>query len=341
MSTRSAPTSSTAPQRKPARPRIMAPRRIADILDRIAQYQQRHGGQFPTARSAADSDAGRNADSWSAIDNALRRNAIAPCPQYLRIKAALAQRGLTPSLARLNPAYAAPRVQPRRYTDILAMVRQSVAQHGRFPIRTSRFDVAGFNDSWTAIDSALIDGAIAPCPLWQAHCQRMAELGVTPSLASLNPAYLPVRRQPRSLAAVLAAITDYMGAHGGKTPTQRSPFPAGRGHDSWKAVCKALSTGAIVADAARDEFHARLALSGQKPTLFTLIDCYRTELKTACALAFPDLAAALQPQRASRPPVSFAALVAQLFPPTHPAGQRIDPASLGHRLSRTLKCAKW
>lgn len=294
----------------------MSRRRINDILELIAEYRAQHGQRFPTARSPFP----RGGDSWNAIDSALRRGAIVQCLRYTQIKTALAQRGLTPTLARLDPAYVPPRTRRRRFADILEMVERSTVRHGRFPLRGARFDLPGFDDSWIAIDSALADGAIAPCPLWAEHCAKMERLGVSASLASLNPRYRPFRRQHRSIAAIKSAIVEHMGRNGGRMPNQRAAYPGGRRSDSWKAVCKALSSGAIAQDADRAELAARLAVKGQKPSLYTLIDCYRDELRAAYALAWPQPAApaqragaALHPARAARKPAQFAALVSQLF----------------------------
>src|SRR5471030_2291024 len=125
--------------------RTMARRTIQDIFKLIAQFQAQHGQRFPTIVSPC-------------IRTGHSRDAIVQCPQFVELKAALLRRGLTPSLARLNTAHVAVRTQKRRFADILAMVQRSVELHGQFPMRTSRFDVPGYRDTWTAIDSALIDG---------------------------------------------------------------------------------------------------------------------------------------------------------------------------------------
>lgn len=258
--------------------RVMVKRRISDIVTWIVEFQARHDGQFPTTRSPFL----RPGDSWNAIDGALRRDAIVQCPQFMQLKAALKQRKLTPNLARLNPAYVAPRTRMRRFEDILRMVQLSCAQHGGvFPRRSDPFDVRGYDDTWTAIDSALIEGAIADCPLWRAHNDRMAALGVVPSLASLNPQYRPRRRGPRTLAVIKSEIVLHMAGNAGTVPNQRSRFPAGGRQDSWKAICNALRSAAVTQDSDWTEFCARLDQAGQKPSLFTLIDRYFHELREA------------------------------------------------------------
>lgn len=308
--------------------RTMTKRRINDILELIREFQARHDGKFPTIRSPFP----RAGGSWNAIDGALRRDAIVQCPHFVQLKAALRRRGLTPTLARLDPSYTAPRTRRRHLADILHMVKQSSEQHGgRFPLRTDPFEVRGYEDTWIAIDSALADGAIGECPLWIAHRGKMAQLGVMPSLASLNPRYQPVRRQRRSIASIKAAIVVHMTENAGRTPSQRARFPAGAKHDSWKAICKALRSGTIEHDTDWTELLARLELSTQKPSLFTLIDRYRSELQDAFALAHPAEPGArpvpcapLRPARVEKKPAQFAALVAQLFCSPVAAGADAD-----------------
>lgn len=262
----------------PPTARVMIKRRITDIAKWIMEFQAHYGGKFPTTRSPFL----RPEDSWNAIDGALRRDAIVQCPQFIQLKAALRQRNLTPNLARLNLAYASPRTRKRRFVDILRMVQHSCAQHGGvFPRRSDCFDVRGYDDTWTAIDNALIEGAIAECPLWSEHSGRMAALGVASSLASLHPQYRPRRRGQRTLAAIKSAIVLHMAGNAGRTPNQRSRFPDGEGQDSWKAICNALRSATFVRDADWNDFCAKLELSGQKPSLFTLITCYNHELREA------------------------------------------------------------
>jgi len=298
--------------------RTMARRTIQDIFKLIAQFQAQHGQRFPTIVSPCI----RTGHSWNAIDSALRRDAIVQCPQFVELKAALLRRGLTPSLARLNAAHVAVRTQKRRFADILAMVRHSVELHGQFPMRTSKFDVPGYRDTWTAIDSALIDGAIAECPLWTAHCGKMRQLGISASLASLHPAYRPLRRQHRSIASIIALVVEYMVENAGKMPNQRARFPGTKPHDTWKAICKALRSSAVIEDADKREFDARLAQSNQKPSLYTLMECYRSALQSAYDVACSRPAGAMgQPPSQSTPEaapvtkqaVPFAALISQLF----------------------------
>jgi len=319
---------------KHAPARTMVKRRLADILALIREFQARHGGKFPTNRSPFPRPEG----SWNAIDSALRRDAIVHCPDFMRLKEALLRRGLTPSLARLDPAYTAHHAGRRRFADILQLVQQSREQHGgRFPLRTDPFTVRGHRDTWIAIDSALAAGAIAECPQWIAHRERMARLGVRPSLASLHPDYQPYRRQRRTIASIQAAIVAYMAEHGGRLPNQRAPFPSTVPADSWKAICKALRSATIENDADWTAFQARLEQSGQKSSLYTLIDRYQEELRSTFALAHPAVAAAPPaPTRvrkaasAKKKQVQFAALVAQLF---H-APAAANAASSNSRLSR-------
>jgi hypothetical protein len=318
----------------------MAKRRIGDILELIREFQERHDGKFPTLKSPYP----RASGSWNAIDGALRRDAMVQCQHFVQLKAALLLRGLTPTLARLDPSYTAPRTRRRHFADILQMVKQSSEQHGgRFPLRTDPFEVRGYEDTWIAIDSALVYGAIGECPLWIALRGKMAQLGIKPSLASLNPHYQPVRRQRRSIASIKAAIVVHMTENAGRTPSQRTCFPSGAGHDSWKAICKALRSGTIEHDPDWTEFHARLELSKQKPSLFTLIDCYYNELQDAFGLAHPVEPGArsvpcppLRPTHIEKRPVQFGALVAQLFCSPAAAGADVDPVSSNHRLARTL-----
>ena len=296
--------------------RIMRKRTIQDILNLIAQFQAQHAQKFPSVASPFIGVG----DSWNAIDGALRRDAMVQCKQFVELKAALLQRGLTPSLARLNPAYLAPRTRKRQFSEILVMVKRSVKQHAQFPLRTSPFEVLGYHDTWTAIDSALIGGAIIACPLWRAHCSKMEQLGVTPSLASLHPDYRPVRRQPRSIASIMALIVNYMSKNAGKMPNQRASFPRDTSPDSWKAICQALRLGAVMPDADRGEFYARLDLSGQKPSLFTFIECYRSQLQAQYERAWCQplessqrLVSRPAPACIEKKPVQFAALISQLF----------------------------
>jgi hypothetical protein len=307
---------------RPASP--LAKRRIADILALIREYQLSHGGKFPTTRSPFPRPRG----SWNAIDRALRHDAIVQCEHFTQLKAALLRRGLTPTLARLNPSYIAPHNGPRRFADILQVIRESREQHGgRFPLRTDPFAVRGHSDTWIAIDSALTTGAIADCPLWIAHREKMARLGVKPSLASLHPHYRPVRRERRTIASIQAAVVAYMAQHGGKLPNQRAAFPSQVPADSWKAICKALRLGNIEPDGDWREFCARIEESQQKPSLFTFMACYRQELHSMFALAPPAASAAApitvpraRSARATKRPVQFAALVSQLFRPPSLAG---------------------
>jgi hypothetical protein len=276
----------------------MAKRRIGDILELIGEFRARHDGKFPTLKSPYP----RASGSWNAIDGALRRDAMVQCQHFVQLKAALLRRGLTPTLARLDPSYTAPRIRRRHFADILQMVRQSSEQHGgHFPLRTDPFEVRGYEDTWIAINSALVDGAIAECPLWIAHRGKMAQLGILASLASLNPHYRPVRRQRRSIASNKAAIVLHMTGNAGKTPSQRARFPTGVRHDSWKAICKALRSGTIEHDPEWTEFLARLELSEQKPSLFTFIDRYRNELQDAFALALDHRTHSVEPGGSSVP----------------------------------------
>lgn len=305
-------------------PRVTRKRTIAEIFRQIAEFQSRYR-RFPTIASPF---IGQD-DSWNAIDGALRRDMIVQCRDFVALKAALASQGLAPSLARLNQAYERPRTQKRRFPDILAMIRGAIEQDGRFPLRTAPFNVPGYRDTWTAIDSALIHGAIADCPLWLAHVQNMAALGVAPSLATLDPAYRPKRRQLRSIAGIKAMILAHMKANGGKMPVQRSRLAGAATGDSWKAIGKALSTGAIAHDADRIDFAARLAQSQRKASLFSLEACYRDELTAAYR---QDLGRGGEQQSA----VPFAALISPLF---HAAGEEastIDGAASSFRLKRSL-----
>lgn len=207
-------------KRAPAR--TMVKRRIADILELIREFQAHNGGKYPTTRSPFLHTSG----SWNAIDGALRRDAIVQCPRFMELKAALLRRGLTPTLARLDPSYIAAHAEPRRFADILQMINRSRRQHGgRFPLRTDPFNVHGHEDTWIAIDSALTVGTIIDCPLWITHRDRMVRLGVNPSLASLHPHYRPVRRERRTIAYIQAALVAYMVEHAGMLPSQRAPFP--------------------------------------------------------------------------------------------------------------------
>lgn len=320
--------------------RTMIKRRIGDILELIREFQALHDGKFPTTTSTYP----RATGSWNAIDGALRRDAIVQCQHFVQLKAALLRRGLTPTLARLDPSYTAPRVGRRHFTDILQMVRQSSEQHGgRFPLRTDSFEVRGYADTWIAVDSALVEGAIAECPLWLAHRRRMALLGVMPSLATLNPHYQPVRRQQRSVASIKEAIVMHLAENAGRMPSQRARFPAAAKPDSWKAICKALRSGTVVHDPDWTEFRARLELSEQKPSLFTLIDRYRNELQDAYALAHPvEPGTRPNPPPSSRPThvkkkaVQFSALVAQLYCSPAAIVADVDPVSSNYRLARTL-----
>ena len=305
--------------------RSLAKRRIADILALIREFQSLHGGKFPTTRSPFPRPHG----SWNAIDRALRHDAIVQCEHFVQLKAALQRRGLKPTLARLNPAYTASHSGPRRFADILELVRLSAEQHGgRFPLRSDPFAVRGHSDTWIAIDSALTTGAIVECPLWIAHRDKMARLGVKPSLASLRPHYRPVRRAPRTVAAIKATIVAYMAQHAGRMPNQRAAFPGSVPPDSWKAICKSLRYGTVEHDADWSDFCARLAQSRQKASLFTFTCCYRDELHSMFALT-PPAAPAAAPiaiprarggRQRKQPPVQFAALVSQLFRPPSNAG---------------------
>ncbi|CAN7217708.1 hypothetical protein LJR289_000723 [Pseudoduganella sp. LjRoot289] len=322
----------------------MTKRRIDDILTLIREFQARNGGKFPTIKSPFP----RANGSWNAIDGALRRDAIVQCQHFVQLKAALRRRGLTPTLARLDPSYTAPRTLKRRFADILRIVRQSSAQHGgRFPLRTDPFEVRGHMDTWIAIDSALVDGAIVECPLWTAHRGKMVQLGVMPSLASLSPHYQPVRRQRRSIASIKAAIVAHMTENAGQTPSQRARFPTGARQDSWKAICKALRSGTIEHDTDSADFHGRLELLMQKPSLFTLIGCYRNALQDAFELAGPVEPGARpvprpppRPARVAKKPVQFGAVVAQLFGSSIAAGEGADTVSSNHRPARTLTRSK-
>ncbi|RFP09239.1 MULTISPECIES: hypothetical protein [unclassified Duganella] len=324
--------------------RAMVKRSIADILDLVREFQARHEGKFPTTKSPYP----RASGSWNAIDGALRRGAIVQCQHFQQLKAALLRRGLTPTLARLDPSYTAPRTRRRHFADILQMIVHSSEQHGgRFPLRTDPFEVRGYVDTWIAIDSALVDGAVGECPLWIAHRGKMAQLGVMPSLASLNPHYQPVRRQRRSIASIKAAIVVHMTENAGRVPSQRVRFPMEARHDSWKAICKALRSGIIEHDRDWTEFHLRLELSKRHPSLFTLIDCYRSELQDAFELTHPTEPGTrsvpgppLRPTHVEKKPVQFGALVAQLF--CLPAADAdVDTVSSNHRLARTLTRSKW
>lgn len=324
--------------------RIMVKRRITDILELIKEFQALHGGKFPTIRSPFPRPNG----SWNAIDGALRRDAIVQCEHFVRLKVELRQRGLTPSLARLAPCYSAPHVGHRRFADILEIIRQSREQHrGRFPLRTDTFAVHSHADTWVAIDSALATGAIVECPLWIVHRDKMKRLGVKPSLASLNPSYQPVRRERRTIASIHAAIVAYMAEHAGKLPNQRAPFPTTLPADSWKAICKALCSEAVEHDADWIEFHARLDVSRQKPSLFTLIDRYRHELHGMFAQIQPVDATALsiptrsvKSEQVVKKQIQFAALVAQLFHLPAATSAKVDAASSSRRLARNLMRAK-
>lgn len=303
--------------RSPAPARSLSKRRIADILALIREFQSRHGGKFPTTRSPFPRPHG----SWNAIDRALRHDAIVQCEHFEQLKAALLRRGLKPTLARLDPAYTAKQQGPRHFADILQLIRQSREQHGgRFPLRTDRFAVQGHTDTWVAIDSALAIGAIVECPLWIAHRDRMARLGVKPSLATLHPNYRPVRRELRTIASIQAAVVAYMAQHAGKQPNQRAPYPATVPPDSWKAICKALRHGQVEHDADWAGFRARLEQSQQRASLFTFMDCYREELQALFALAphtappaAPIALPSLKTERSGKRPVQFAALLAPLL----------------------------
>ncbi|MYM67068.1 hypothetical protein GTP45_09530 [Pseudoduganella sp. FT55W] len=295
----------------------MRKRTITYIEEVIAEFRAQHQQRFPNVRSPFP----RAGDSWNAIDSALRRGAIVECQRFAALKAQLAERGWSPSLARLNKAYSPRRQFKRRFADILAMVNRSVKIHHRFPLRRSRFEVPGYVDTWIAIDCALSEGAIADCVLWRQHRDKMAQLGVRPSLASLNPAYFPVRRQQRSVAAIKAMIVSYMLKNAGQLPHQRARFPAGFPPDAWKAICKALRLGSVLPDADRTVFYDWVAADGRNPSLHTFMQCYRDELAAEYAQrsAQPDGAATqrraqLAPAMATdQRPVKFAALIAPLF----------------------------
>lgn len=325
-------------QPRPAR--TLTKRRITDILELIKEFQSLHAGKFPTIRSPFPRPHG----SWNAIDRALRHDAIVQCEHFVQVKAALQRRGLTPTLARLDPAYRASHSGPRHFADILEVIKQSREQHGgRFPLRSDRFLVRGYSDTWIAIDSALATGAIADCPQWTAHCEKMARLGVKPSLASLHPHYRPVRREKRAVASIKAALAVYMAQHAGKLPNQRAPFPATIQPDSWKAICKALRNANVEHDADWNDFCARLEQAQQKPSLFTFMNCYRHELASMVTL-LPQVEATAIPisvprERAARPekkPVQFAALVSQLFLPPTRNDAGAGAASSSRRLARNL-----
>ncbi|MGO4382471.1 hypothetical protein AB4Z19_29740 [Pseudoduganella sp. RAF19] len=319
--------------------RTMTQRRISDILELIKEFQALHGGRFPTTRSSFPRPNG----SWNAIDGALRRDAIVQCQHFVALKAALLRRGLTPSLARLDPSYRPTRAEMRTFGGILEIIALSrVENRGRFPLRTDPFAVRGHSDTWIAIDSALTTGAICECTLWTAHRDKMAQLGVKPSLASLNPAYQPVRRTYRSIASIKTAIGAFMMEHAGVTPTQRAPYPASVPFDSWKAICKALRLGTIDHDADWVEFRARLELSQRKASLFTFIDLHRHELRSMYeASNDAEVTHGPIPVRPSKAkqvrdkPVQFEAVIEQLFRPIAPLA-RADVASNGIRLAKRL-----
>lgn len=299
-------------------PRVMKKRSIAYIFEVIAEYQAQHQRRFPGVRSPFP----RPGDSWNAINRALRFGAIVECPQFTALKSALAQRGLTPSLARLNEQYQPQRQFKRRFPDILAMINRSVGLHHRFPLRSSPFEVPGYVDTWAAIDSALIDGTIADCPLWRRHRNNMAALGVRPSLASINPAYCPVRRERRSIATIKSMIVTHMLRNAGKLPNQRAPFPGNLPPDSWKAVCKALRSGAIQPGADKSAFDAWIAQAGRNASLHTFMQCYRAELESDYVRARAKLMLTVKTKVTPMPPasvgkpartVAFGALISQLF----------------------------
>jgi len=107
----------------------------------------------------------------------------------------------------------------------------------------------------------------------------------------------------------------------GQLPHQRARFPAGLPPDAWKAICKALRTGAVQPDADRTAFYGWVTETGSKATLHTFMQCYRDELQREYALRRMQLEGEAR-QRAShcpraaapsKPPVPFAALIAPLF----------------------------
>lgn len=320
--------------------RTMTKRRIADILGLIKEFQAHHAGKFPTTRSPFP----RSRGSWNAIDGALRRDAIVQCQHFVQLKAALQNRGLTPSLARLDPSYKAPLAIKRRFGDILQVIEQSRSQHrGRFPLRSDTFDVRGYADTWIAIDSALATGAIVACPLWVAHSAKMARLGVKPSLASLNPTYRPLRRERRTISSIQAAIVSYMVEYAGKLPNQRAPFPSEVPPDSWKAICKSLCSHTIEHDANWIDFKARLELSKEKPSLFTFLECYRHELQRMYVSVQPfEVRGGIISSRVpkakpvGKKPVQFGAVIAQLFWAPVDAGAKVDFSASNVRLAKSL-----
>jgi hypothetical protein len=295
----------------------MRKRSITYIEEVIAEFRAQNQQRFPNVRSPFP----RAGDSWNAIDSALRRGAIVECQRFAALKAQLAVQGWSLNLARLNPVYVPRRQFKRQFADILAMVGRSVKMHRRFPSRRSRFNVPGYADTWIAIDCALGTGAIADCALWRDHRSKMAQLGVTPSLASLNPAYRPMRRQQRSVAAIKDMIVTHMLKNAGQLPHQRARFPAGLPPDAWKAICKALRLGAVQPDADRTVFYGWVAETGRKASLHTFMQCYRDELKREYARrsAQPEGEAreraphGPRAMAANKPPVPFAALIAPLF----------------------------
>ncbi|RFP13122.1 hypothetical protein D0T25_23780 [Duganella sp. BJB488] len=142
-------------------------------------------------------------------------------------------------------------------------------------------------------------------------------------------------------------IVVHMTENAGRVPSQRVRFPMEARHDSWKAICKALRSGIIEHDRDWTEFHLRLELSKRHPSLFTLIDCYRSELQDAFELTHPTEPGTrsvpgppLRPTHVEKKPVQFGALVAQLF--CLPAADAdVDTVSSNHRLARTLTRSKW
>ncbi len=142
-----------------------------------------NGGRFPVRGDRFNAPG--YADSWAAIDEALRHGRVVACEAWLAHMRRIAAAGGRASLASLNPDYRPARKGRRTVAGILDQVALFVASHGgRFPHQKSAPDAALGGDNWNAICRALARGAIADGPQWRHFLHQVDVLGVAPSLAS-------------------------------------------------------------------------------------------------------------------------------------------------------------
>lgn len=250
-------------------------RNFANVLAAVDLYRQQHEGEYPHVRSKFPT----TQDSWRAIDIALRRKTIARSLEWDSWLERLSEQGHRPSLARLDSTQVPVQRAHRSFANILAMVRIArIRLGGRYPRAGDLFDVPGFSDSWCAIDNALRNGSIVPCPAWSAHLATMHSLGSEPSLATLRPGFRPAKRKPRHLPLILESIARHMETTGGKMPTQRSPKLIGSKGDSWKAVDQALRRRKIADSEPWQEYCEWLSQQGSSPSLSNLSEFFKPQL---------------------------------------------------------------